>query len=176
MEPTVAAPQPKAPVASAAEEEQVHECPKGTSGKGSMKTPCEAKGKERMMQVTWTGKMSDDGPSFRVTNTSKTPILYGRMAAYFYDKAGKQLEVPASGKKATKQWCGGNIFEGQMKAGEKATITFSCVKKEHVPEGMASIEAEMQTVGFADSSGEKSEYYWRNNDLTPDARPKGGIK
>jgi hypothetical protein len=34
----------------------------------------------------------------------------------------------------------------------------------------------MQTVGFADAAGTKSEYYWRNSDLVPDVRPKGGIK
>ena len=31
-------------------------------------------------------------------------------------------------------------------------------------------------IGFADATEKKSEYFWRNNDLTPDARPKGGIK
>jgi hypothetical protein len=39
-----------------------------------------------------------------------------------------------------------------------------------------SIEAEMQTVGFVDESGTKTEFYWRNKDLAPDARPKGGVK
>jgi hypothetical protein len=63
-----------------------------------------------------------------------------------------------------------------MKPGEKAVITFSCVKKEHVPEGAKAIEGELQIVGFADATEKKSEYYWRNNDLVPDARPKGGVK
>ena len=70
----------------------------------------------------------------------------------------------------------GNIFEGIMKPGEKAVITFSCVKKEHVPEGTTAIEAEMQMVGFPDESEKKIDFYWRNNDLIPDARPKGGLK
>jgi hypothetical protein len=63
-----------------------------------------------------------------------------------------------------------------MKAGEKAVLTFSCVKKDHVPEGTAAIEAEMQMVGFTDASGGKADTYWRNKDLAPDTRPKGGTK
>ena len=31
----------------------------------------------------------------------------------------------------------------------------------------------MQMVGFADASGKKIDFYWRNNDLAPDARAKG---
>jgi hypothetical protein len=45
-----------------------------------------------------------------------------------------------------------------------------------VPEGVAQIEAEMQMVGFADATEKKSEWFWKNPDLTPDQRPKGGIK
>jgi hypothetical protein len=41
---------------------------------------------------------------------------------------------------------------------------------------VAAVEAEIQMVGFADSSEKKSELFWRNNDLVPDARPKGGVK
>jgi pyruvate/2-oxoglutarate dehydrogenase complex dihydrolipoamide acyltransferase (E2) component len=153
------------------------DCPQGSSGEGTLANPCEAKGKARMMEVTWTGKMTDTGPSFKVTNTSKLVILYGKLTAYFYDKAGKQLEVKdASGKTRPNQPCFGNVFGGVMNAGEKATITFSCVKKDHVPEGTAAVEVEVQTVGFADKSGKKSEFYWQNKDLAPDTRPKGGVK
>jgi hypothetical protein len=31
-------------------------------------------------------------------------------------------------------------------------------------------------VGFADSTGKKIDFYWRNSDLLADVRPKGGIK
>jgi len=152
-------------------------CPDGSTGDGTLGKPCDATGKARMMEVTWTGKMTDTGPSFRVVNKSKLEILYGSVAAYFYDKAGKQLEVKdASGKTHPKQPCSGKIFDGVMKAGEKAVITFSCVKKEHVPDGTVAVEAEMQVVGFTDSAGTGADLYWRNNDLTPDARPKGGVK
>jgi hypothetical protein len=170
--PAVSATAP-APVATAPE--KVHDCPEGSTGEGSLNKPCEAKGNKRMMEVTWTGKIGDTGPSFRVTNTSKLPILYGKIVVYFYDKAGKQLEV-TEGKARPVHSCSGNLFGGVMKPGEKAVITFSCVEKKHVPEGAAAIEGELQIVGFADATEKKSEFYWRNSDLVPDARPKGGLK
>jgi hypothetical protein len=132
-----------------------------------------------MMEVTWNGKMSDTGaPTFRVVNKSKLVILYGKIVTYFYDKAGKQLEVPAgsSGKPRQHQDCPGNIFSGVMQPAEKAVINFSCVGKSSVPEGTSAIEAEIQMVGFADAEGKHSEFYWKNEELTPDTRPKGGIK
>ena len=166
------------PVASTPPEpEEKHDCPEGSTGSGSFNKPCEAKGKERLMKVEWNGKQTDKGPPFRVQNTSKLPIVYGKMAAYFYDKAGKQLQVKdASGKESPMQWCAGKIFQGPMKVGEKAVITFSCVNASHVPEGTAAIEAEMQMVGFTDDEGKQTKFYWRNADLTPDVRPKGGVK
>src|SRR5262245_22010047 len=69
------------------------DCPKDSSGVGTFKEPCEGKGIARMMEVAWTGKIADEGPSFRVTNKSELTILYGKILVYFYDKAGKQLEV-----------------------------------------------------------------------------------
>ncbi|APR87965.1 hypothetical protein A7982_13314 [Minicystis rosea] len=166
-----------APPPTASASGPVHDCPAGSSGDGSFNKPCDAKGTARMMEVTWTGKLPDEGPSFRVVNKSPSVILYGKMVAYFYDKSGKQLEVKdGAGKALPFRSCTGNLFSGVMKPAEKAVITFSCLKKEHVPEGTAAIEGEMQVVGFADSSEKKSEYYWRNTELTPDARPKGGVK
>jgi hypothetical protein len=166
--------------AAASADERAHDCPEGTSGKGTFKEPCMAKGKERMMDVVWTGKTKDEGPSFRVTNKSKEPILYGNVIVYFYDRAGKQLEVEVNtdaGKvKRTNRSCGGAIFAGVMKPGETATITFSCVKKDHVPSDATAIEAEMEVVGFADASEKKTEYYWKNSDLAPKERAKGGVK
>lgn len=156
------------------------ECPSGSKGEGSFSSPCETTGTARMMDVAWTGKIDDKGPYFRVTSKSKSVILYGKVTAYFYDKAGKQLDVPsisgASDKTRPNHSCSGNIFGGVMKAGEKAVLTFSCMKKERVPEGTKAIEAEMQTVGFADASEKTVESYWRNSDLTPDVRKKGGVK
>ncbi|MEP7120470.1 MAG: hypothetical protein ABJE95_06165 [Byssovorax sp.] len=155
----------------------VHECPAGSTGDATLAKPCEGKGGARMMEVTWNGKMTDGGPSWKVTNKSPTPILFGKIVVYFYDKAGKQLEVKDSaGKAHPNQVCSGNLFSGVMKPAEKAVITFSCVKKDIVPEGAVAIEGEMQMVGYADASEKKSEYYWRNNDLTPDVRAKGGVK
>lgn len=167
-----------APASAAATAPAVpHDCPKGSAGEGSFDKPCEAKGNARMMEVTWNGKIDDKGPFFRVNNKSANVILYGKIAVYFYDKAGKQLDVPDDSvtppKNGPFRSCSGNMFGGVMKAGEKAVVQFSCVGKKHVPEGTTAIEAEMQSVGFADASEKKVDFYWHNPTLAPDARKKG---
>ena len=157
-----------------------HPCPEGSKGEGTFKEPCVAEKKtDRLMEVTWTGKITDKGPSFRVVSKSDLEILYGQIFVYFYDKAGKQLEVPgktSDGKARTHQTCAGNIFAGPMKPGEKAVLWFSCVNKDHVPEGAVAIEGELRVVGFTAEGGKKADTYWRNEELTPAERPKGGIK
>jgi hypothetical protein len=171
-----AAPLPTA-TATATAEVSTRPCPKDSKGDGTLKSPCESKGKARMMEVQWTGKMDDAGPSFRVINKATETILFGKIVVYFYDQAGKQLEVKDdAGKARPNQPCSGNLFSGIMKPAEKAVVTFSCVAKKHVPEGTKFIEGELQLVGFSDETEKKSNLYWRNNDLTPDTRPKGGVK
>jgi hypothetical protein len=152
------------------------DCPKGSSGPGTLAKPCLGEGDARMMEVRYTGKTTEEGPKFSVTNKSNSQILFGSVAAYFYDKAGKQLEVKNGDKTRPFQTCAGNVFAGAVKPGEKIFVFFSCVKKSHVPEGTATIEAEVKTVGFADEAGKQNEYYWSNPDLAPDQRPKGGVK
>ncbi len=152
------------------------DCPKGSSGVGTSDKPCLGTGDSRMMVVTYTGKTTDEGPKFSVVNKSDSQILYGSINVYFYDKAGKQLQVTSGDKQRASQTCAGNIFAGAVKPAEKIFIFFSCVKKANVPEGTVTIEAEVKTVGFADEEGKKNEFYWSNPDLVPDVRPKGGIK
>jgi len=163
------APPPEPPKPSA-------DCPEGSSGIGTMEAPCKGSGDSRTMEVKYTGKTTDEGPKFMVTNKTKKPILYGSVVAFFYDKKGKQLEVTAGGKPRPMQICSGNIFAGAVKPEEKIFVFFSCVKKDQVPEGTATIEAEMKSVGFTDDAGAKSDLYWSNLDLVPDVRPKGGVK
>lgn len=131
-----------------------------------------------MMEAKWTGKTDEKGPHFSITNKSPTAILYGKITVYFYDKAGNQLSVATDGGKPRPFiTCAGNIFGGIMKKDEKAVLTFSCVKKEHLPEGTTAIEAELPMVGFADPKDEKkSEFFWLNEDLAQDVRRKGGLK
>jgi len=175
--PSVAAAPVAPPPAPSAEPPKLRDdCPKGSSGPGTSDKPCLASGDSRMMEVAYTGKTTDEGPKFSVTNKSDNPILFGSLAAYFYDKAGKQLKVTADGKTKPMQMCSGNIFAGAVKPGEKIFVFFSCVKKDQVPEGTASIEAEVKTVGFADEAGKRNEFYWSNPDLVPDERPKSGGK
>jgi hypothetical protein len=169
----VASATPSAPAPSASAGPPV-DCPKGSSGEGSFYKPCDAKGAARMMTATWNGKTDDKGPFFKITNKSPATILYGKIAVYFYDKSGKQ--VPAKDG-SRYHGCGGNIFEGVMKPSETAVIQFSCVTKANIPDGVTSLEAEMQMVGFVDPANDKKvAYYWRNNDLCPDDRKKGGVK
>jgi hypothetical protein len=169
---------PPPPVASAAVEPP-HDCPTGSTGPGSFDKPCEGKKAARMMQVRWT-KTGDAGPSFAIQNKSPLVILYGRISVYFYDKAGKQLDVKDDSESPPKtrpfHTCSGNFFGGVMNPNEKAVLTFSCVPKKVIPDGTTAIEAEIQMVGFADASGKKNDFYWRNSDLSPDVRPKGGAK
>jgi hypothetical protein len=157
-----------------------HDCPAKSSGVGSFTKPCEAKGSERLMTVKWK-KTDDKGPSFSIKNIGQTTILYGKIAVYFYDKGGKQLDLADSSGTSTNKTkpfhtCFGSFFQGVMKPSESAVLTFSCVPKKVVPDGAVAIEAEMQMVGFADDTEKKIDFYWRNSDLTPNARPKGGVK
>lgn len=173
--PTASAPPATAPVASAAEKKPVHPCPEGSAGKGTFDDPCKAKGKTRIMDVSWNQKIGDKGPTFKIINNAKLEILYGKIVVYFYDKAGKQIDVTGGDKPRRRLTCAGEIFAGPVKAGEKVFINFSCVKKEDVPKGATAIEGEIQTVAFTDDAG-KNDTYWRNDDLAPEDRPKGGIK
>jgi hypothetical protein len=152
------------------------DCPKGSSGVGTLAEPCLASGDARTMEVKYTGKTTDEGPKFSIVNKADQQILFGSLAVYFYDKAGKQLQVTAGEKAKPFQTCSGNIFAGAVKPGEKIFMFFSCVKKAHVPEGTVTIEAEAKTVGFADEAGKQNEFYWSNPDLAPSERPKGGSK
>ncbi len=175
-----AAPPPPSATASAAPPpEPHHDCPSNSGGVGSFSAPCDANGKTRLMTVKWT-KTDDKGPSFSIKNIGKTTIVYGRIAVYFYDKKGKQIEVMDDSETPPKarpyHTCAGNFFQGVMKPAESATLTFSCVPKKAIPEGTATIESEMQMVGFSDPSEKKIDFYWRNMDLTPDVRPRGGVK
>ena len=149
-----------------------HPCPKGSTGDGTFDKPCEASGKARLVTATWNGKISEKGPTFKIVNTTDLDVLYGKIVVYFYDKAGKPLKAGDKDHLS----CGGNIFAGPLKPKEKAFLNFSCVKKDHVPEGATAIEGELEMIGFPGADPKKSDTYWRNKDLTPDARPKGGPK
>ena len=150
------------------------DCPKGSSGPGTFDKPCEAHGGARIMEAKWTGKTDEKGPHFGLTNKGTLTVLYGRVVVYFYDKAGKQLDSK-SGKHSL-SCSGASLFGGTMKPGEKAVLTFSCTPKDDVPDGATAIEAEIPLVGFADATEKKNDFYWKNDDLVPEARKKGGVK
>lgn len=164
------------PVASVAKEPP-HDCPEGSSGEGSSNKPCEAHGPERAIDVDFD-KFTDNGPQLKLANKTKKTILWGKLIVYFYDKAGKQLEVKdATGKSKPNKVAMGKIFGGPLKPEEKnVRLTFSDVKKSDVPDGATRAEGELEKVGFADDSGEKVDFYWKNDDLVPAERAKGGLK
>jgi hypothetical protein len=152
------------------------DCPDGSSGIGTFEEPCKGSGASRMMKVEYSGKTTEKGPKFAITNLTDKPILHGSISVYFYDKAGKQLKAGDEKKPRSKLGCSGNIFAGMVKPEEKIWMFFSCVKKDDVPAGAEFIEGEVQRVGFANADGTQNEFYWRNEDLVPDERPKGGIQ
>lgn len=166
---------PIAPAASAAERKPVRPCPEGSTGKGTFEDACKATGKKRIMDISWDKKIGDKGPTFKIINTAKLEVLYGKVVIYLYDKAGKQMDVSGGDKPRRRLTCAGDIFAGPVKPGEKVFMNFSCAKKEDVPAGAKDIEAEIQVVGFTDDAG-KNDTFWRNDDLAPEERPKGGIK
>jgi len=170
-----------APVASAAPSASAEppprsDCPTGSAGPGTFTKPCETTAAtDRTMTVKFK-KYDDKGvPQFTVINTSKSTILWGKVAIYSYDKAGKQMDVKdEAGKAHPFHTCSGNIFGGTMEPKDNYVIGFSCVTKKDIPDGAVTIEAEMAMVGFADSTKKQIDFYWRNKTLTPDVRPKGG--
>jgi hypothetical protein len=151
-------------------------CPKDSAGDGTFDKPCMGKGKARMMEVSWNKKIGDKGPTFKIVNKSDLEIVWGRIVVWYYDKAGKLLPVKTGEKESEHAHCSGKIFAGAVKANEKIFMNFSCTKKEDVPEGAATIEAEVPFVGFTALTGDKPDTYWKNEDLVPEKRPKGGKK
>lgn len=134
-----------------------------------------------MVELAWNGKSDASGaPSFKTNSKATKAVLYGRIAVYFYDKAGTQIDVKeaveGSDKTHAYHVCSGNVFAGGLNPAEKAVYNFSCMKKSNIPDGMVSMEAEAVVVGFADAAIKKNEFYWKNADLAPEARPKGGVK
>ena len=133
-----------------------------------------------MMESKWK-KTDDSGPSFAVTNKSKLVILYGKIAVYFYDKAGKQLAVHGRQRDSAQDPPVPHLLRQLLRRrdearGERGAHVLVRARRASSPTGRRPIEAEMQMVGFADASEKKVDFYWRNSDLTPDARPKGGVK
>src|SRR5260221_9344291 len=72
-----------APIASAVEKKPSHPCPDSSTGKGTFDDPCKAKGKTRIMDVSWNKKIEDTGPTFKIINNAKLEVLYGKAVVYF---------------------------------------------------------------------------------------------
>src|SRR5260221_8449730 len=80
--------------ASAGPEANRQDCPPGSTGPGTFGHPCEAKGSARLVEIAWNGKYDTSGaPSFKTNSKATKTVLYGRLAIYFYDKSGAQIDV-----------------------------------------------------------------------------------
>ena len=79
--------------------EPPHDCPTGSAGPGSFTKPCDAKGSSRMMD----GEVEEDGRQRAILRHHQQVAAgrscYGKIAVYFYDKAGKQLDVRTTARR-----------------------------------------------------------------------------
>ena len=92
---TVASVAPTPSASASAAPEAQHDCPTGSTGPGTFTKPCEAKGgvADGGDQVERQDRRQRS-PSFAVTSKStRSSSSTAKIAVYFYDKAGKQLDV-----------------------------------------------------------------------------------
>jgi hypothetical protein len=112
------------------------------------------------MKVRWT-KTDDKGPSFNIKNVGPTTIVNRKIAGTSTTRPASNSTCPtraATPKPKKFHTCSGNFFQGVMKPAESAVLTFSCVTKKDIPDGSATIAAEMQMVGFADAKEKKIDF------------------
>ena len=121
-----------------------------------------------------------DGTTAAAPSNNTAPTLNGLREAYEVGRLLAVIVLKASDAGTDDEFRNlVSVDLGEMSLAqetEKETIAFDCVPKKIVPDGASTIEGEISMVGFADATGKKIDYYWRNTDLTPDVRPKGGVK
>lgn len=168
--------------ASATAQAGAGKCDKlGCKGEGSFFKKCDCKGKDVKppLTATWTGKDgSFDKPAMEVQNLSDQPLHWASVRLYYYDQAGKQLEVTIKGKpeKKTKDttyktyMMNGSTFT--LKPKEKKTLSFGW-KKDEAPKGTDTIEAVFDGWCWGEPR-DKANEVCVTIDRAPDERPKGG--
>ena len=149
-------------------------CPDGSSGEGTTSSPCKAGSPtSRLMELKWTGKIGSKGPIFAVTNKAKRPISQGDVQVYFYDAAGKQLQVSLLGMSDKKShfWTSGAVFNGDgVKAGETQEVEFG-QGPAMFPAGAVNAEGEASRVCFATGKPDwDCDVNWENAALKGDTR------
>ena len=149
-------------------------CPPNSSGKGTAEEPC--KGTGRVLEAKWTGK-NNKKSVFSVTNKLKSKVDFVQASIYYYDAAGKQLEIPNKDnpkyphKSASPS---GGLFT--IGPGETKEIELGFTV-DLIPKATKSIELEFNKVGWVSSDpNAKDDVYWENSALAPENRPMGANK
>ena len=147
-------------------------CPLEASGAGTAGEPCV--GTDRALEAKWTGK-NKKASVFSVTNKLMWPVDFVQASAYYYDAAGKQIEVPLSwnSKYRAKSW-DGSVGLVMIQPSETKEVELG-YDVDSIPKATKTIEIEFSKVGFK-VSGSTSESYWQNDSLAPSDRPMGGSK
>lgn len=105
------------------------------------KCDCKGKGMTPPLVAKWTGKVDSffKSPTFEVENTSDKDIHWASAAAYYYDKAGKQIEVETKDKKSKYKSYTVNGSNFSLKPKEKKEISIGWKEDLH-PKDTAKIE------------------------------------
>ena len=150
-------------------------CPDGSSGEGTVMSPCKAASPaSRMMEVKWTGKIGSKGPIFSVKNNATRAISQGDVRVWFYDASGKQLDVAhmlGMGDRTFKYfWTSGAVFGDGINPGASAEVELG-QGPAMFPAGAVNAEAEAVRVCFATGKPDwDCDVNWENPALKTDAR------
>jgi hypothetical protein len=127
----------------------------------------------RLVEAKWTGKLADDGAVFRVRNLVSRKVTWDDVGVWYYDDAGKRLQIKRDSDTFEKSWCSGGCIS--LDPGETKEVSLGFEKK-YVPKGAKSIEAEVVGVGYEDKKDATQTVYFENDGMAPDDRPLGGVK
>jgi hypothetical protein len=136
-------------------------CPGGSTQDTS---GCKAAGQSRVAILRWNGTFGDATQALMLKSTAAAPLKNGTVALWFYDKAGKRLDVAGAKKYAA----AGDAFGGVIKAGGTKVLTFPLAKA-GIPDGAATIEGEVVKATLVNPDGSDGPA-WRNDDLNADER------
>jgi hypothetical protein len=157
------APAPAATAASAAP--ATANCPAGSTKDTS---GCKATRTARVATIAWNGVTGESSQTLTVKNSAGAPLKDATIAIWFYDAAGKRLDIAGSKKYRIP----GDGLGGTINAGASKDITLS-VAKATLPTGAAEIEGELVKATLVNPDGSDGPI-WQNDDLNADERVMTG--
>lgn len=143
------------------------------NGKGDFFQKCDCKGKGMTppLVAKWTGKMHPffKEPTFEVENTSDKDIHWASASVYYYDKAGKQIEVKLKDRpdKYKKSSINGSNFTFKPKEKKELALGW---KEENHPKDAVKIEVVFDGWCYG-VYNDKANELCINVDRAPDERP-----